>query len=767
MTQKLDDAITKGANSLDQLNKTDKNLLLCWLYDGIYQHLSGGLPFDVNSVCELAAQLPRSGPLINYSGGIIGMTIAAHAKFDNWKTRPMPKKKVKALFPHWKQWKHPASNQPPIQTANPAPTFQTANPAPTFQAPTAPRAFRAQETYAAPGPSAYPASPPPRPPSTFPSAVAVENASYTSWNAPQTPSNHHNGWDNSNHAHTHVWSNGQGVEDSRGERAYPTPKSSPKGGNADTFEPLKGKAPVRSWETQPIMESTHPWQTSGDDVSLRNLEDDDVSAEDLFETPTKSLIEDLLSKAYLLFLDKKSQSNIEGTLKFAPLFTSDTVRGTSSEAIPPQSAILGEFLDSGSEDSSEQRLIMLNTNTPWMAFICGLQGAGKSHTLTVMLENSLIPHGSVNILRKPLAGMVFHYAAYHSGVSMPCEAAHLANTGGNSRNPALKVTVLVSRSNFISMKAAYANIPNITIKEFMLNPSQLTINTMLHLMSVQDSNGALYIQIVHRVLRDIKYENDTTGSQFDYKVFKQRIFREGLTGMQRGPLEQRLSLLESFIAAEEGVNNFAATPGALTIVDLTCPFVDAETACVLFSICNELFTSAPCPSGKIIALDEAHRYMSNTDGGTATAAVQRFAESIISNIRLQRHLGMRTIISTQDPFVHPELLELASMVVLHRFSSPRWFEFIKKHVGFDTTPSQEGESSPGGWDEENRKEEVGMFKKIANLNTGEAYVYCPQMLVAETIGWGGATLKKFGNVLFKMATRAKITVDGGASRNVF
>lgn len=45
---------------------------------------------------------------------------------------------------------------------------------------------------------------------------------------------------------------------------------------------------------------------------------------------------------------------------------------------------------------------------------------------------------------------------------------------------------------------------------------------------------------------------------------------------------------------------------------------------------------------------------------------------------MQRHYGIRTIISTQNPCIlNKEIIELTNFMVLHRFSSPRWYNYIK------------------------------------------------------------------------------------------
>ena len=57
--------------------------------------------------------------------------------------------------------------------------------------------------------------------------------------------------------------------------------------------------------------------------------------------------------------------------------------------------------------------------------------------------------------------------------------------------------------------------------------------------------------------------------------------------------------------AKTGIWSFE--PGSLTIVDLSCPFVDEGAACAMFNICLALFLEDRQKAGRIVALDEAHK----------------------------------------------------------------------------------------------------------------------------------------------------------------
>jgi hypothetical protein len=104
-------------------------------------------------------------------------------------------------------------------------------------------------------------------------------------------------------------------------------------------------------------------------------------------------------------------------------------------------------------------------------------------------------------------------------------------------------------------------------------------------------------------------ENINLGRKsFDYYEFVKLIAAEQFSDKQNGPLRLRLDVLESFMRPNKAAaskNILAGEPGTLTIVDLTDPFLDADTACLLFDIClSEFLEKTPC--GKIVALDEAH-----------------------------------------------------------------------------------------------------------------------------------------------------------------
>ena len=146
----------------------------------------------------------------------------------------------------------------------------------------------------------------------------------------------------------------------------------------------------------------------------------------------------------------------------APIFTVADLSLTSKyqlldrpESLIPQHGLLAGLVDildseplSGSEDlySFKDPRVFFNTTVPSSTFICGSQGSGKSHTLSCLLENCLIP-SIASKLPKALTGLVFHYDTFASdNSSSPCEAAFLAS------NNSIRVRVLCSPTNFRTIK---------------------------------------------------------------------------------------------------------------------------------------------------------------------------------------------------------------------------------------------------------------------------------------------------------------------------
>lgn len=177
---------------------------------------------------------------------------------------------------------------------------------------------------------------------------------------------------------------------------------------------------------------------------------------------------------------------------------------------------------------------------------------------------------------------------------------------------------------------------------------------------------------------------------------------------------------------------------------------------------------------------------------TGTDSALSFTESLLQVIRQQRHLATRVVIATQEPTISPKLLDLATMTIVHRFTSPDWMRALQSHLA--------GVSSM----DENKRNVHTIFQKVVTLDAGEALLFAPSAMldfedevdgrnvsdaknqvVATTMGNDGFTgggkeievqdekaavakaparrAKKLGMEYVKLRVRKRLTADGGRS----
>ncbi|KAJ5050430.1 uncharacterized protein L3040_002313 [Drepanopeziza brunnea f. sp. 'multigermtubi'] len=405
--------------------------------------------------------------------------------------------------------------------------------------------------------------------------------------------------------------------------------------------------------------------------------------------------------------------------------------------------------------------VFFNISAPSSAFICGSQGSGKSHTLSVLLESCLLKLKDVNKLDNPLAALVFHYDSFISDLrGTPCEAAHL------SSNPNIKVRVLCSPSNIQTIKRTYMGM-NVEIEPLKINQNDLNTKRMLDLMAVNQDDGRmpLYLHEITRILREMRVRQQQNNGSFNYAEFKQLIALSPMTPAQQAPLTQRLDSLESFMpkaqtqvnalkakTSKESGNDWTIKPGTLTIVDLSCPCVTSDGACALFNMCLSLFLEQKTNVGRIVALDEAHKYMNTASEATT------LTNTLLSCIRLQRHLGTRVFISTQEPSISPKLLDLCSITIVHRFTSPDWLRCLRSHIA--ALDNDEGLTN-------NPKLQLAnIFNQIVKLTVGQALLFAPSAVIDVELPESGESkrgLNRLGIQYLRIKIRDRVTTDGGRS----
>lgn len=167
-------------------------------------------------------------------------------------------------------------------------------------------------------------------------------------------------------------------------------------------------------------------------------------------------------------------------VKNAPILT-ETARtsaagfATAKDKIFPQFGLLAGI---GNAQTASD-VVHYNVAAPSSIFICGSQGSGKSHTLSCLLENCLLP-STANELPHPLTGIVFHYDTFIAdNAGSPCEAAFLSTASK------IQVRVLCAPTNIATITATYARFPNIVVEELRICEKDLDTKRMMDLMAVK------------------------------------------------------------------------------------------------------------------------------------------------------------------------------------------------------------------------------------------------------------------------------------------
>ena len=196
---------------------------------------------------------------------------------------------------------------------------------------------------------------------------------------------------------------------------------------------------------------------------------------------------------------------------------------------------------------------------------------------------------------------------------------------------------------------------------------------------------------------------------------------------QKKLAEQRLKFAEEYICDGVKLQQYLR-PGRLIIVDLRDEYIEKDEALGLFVVMLNIFSSVMKVNdkefNKFIVFDEAHKYMNNKE----------LVGSITTAIREMRHKGVSIMIASQDPMSLPnEIIELSSVVILHRFNSPQWVKHVQKSITplSSLTPSM-----------------------MSSLKKGEAYLWA-----------GQSTDENITVHPIKIEIRPRVTKHGGDTIN--
>jgi len=348
-----------------------------------------------------------------------------------------------------------------------------------------------------------------------------------------------------------------------------------------------------------------------------------------------------------------------------------------SEGAPEVEVLLGDnklsaqFGVLGLVAAEPHRRVGIDLNGVNTVSVFGVQGGGKSYTLGSVIEMAVRPLPKLNRLPQPLGAVVFHY---HQTQDYPPEFVSMVRPNDepdevnalaslyDALPAAVDDVVVLTTADTVDQRRA--EFPGVAVQPIAFASSELTVADWRFLMGAT-GNDSLYLKQVNEVMRASRRGLSLT-------AIRQGIAASQMTDAQRALATARLDLAERFIDDSASLRSLLHA-GRVIVVDLRDEFVEKDEALGLFVTMLNVFAGAGLgdePFNKLIVFDEAHKYM----GGALIGHV-------VEVIREMRHKGVSVVVASQDPVNVPQaVVELSSVVVLHRFNSPNWLKHIQKSL---------------------------------------------------------------------------------------
>lgn len=433
--------------------------------------------------------------------------------------------------------------------------------------------------------------------------------------------------------------------------------------------------------------------------------------------------------------DMTSQLTQGGIMEKSKILDSETPKSHLPEPVKSEQSVDSEAPDYdilvGDIDKSRQygllgkssgRLLALDLNGTNTISLFGVQGGGKSYTIGTIVEMATQSMKGINHLPSPLATVIFHY---HESQDYPPEFVSMVQP--NSKESELKVLeqeygvspaalndvlILTSADKLSERRLEF---PNVQVEPINFSSTELQIRDWRFLMGV--GGNQMYMRQINMIMRELRQD-------ITLDTLRERVSESALSDQQKHIADLRLNFASQFIDDNQRLSSMLR-PGRLIIVDLRDEFIDKDEALGLFVVMLNIFANAGREEkfNKLIVFDEAHKYMDNAD----------LTGHIVDAIRQMRHQGVSVLIASQDPPSLPNaIIELSSIVVLHRFNSPQWLKHIQKSISAlsDLTPAQ-----------------------MASLSQGEAFLWAAK-----------ATERVFSQKAIRVRFRPRATQHGGSTK---
>jgi len=302
----------------------------------------------------------------------------------------------------------------------------------------------------------------------------------------------------------------------------------------------------------------------------------------------------------------------------------------------------------------------------------GVQGFGKSYTLGVIAEMAVRQVAGINVLPAPLATVIFHY--HKSDAYCPEFATAIAPNRKPREIEALRrlykanpeglpdVLILTPQAKVEQRRLEF---PGIEVMPIQFNSGELGAESWKFLLGAF-GNDSLYVRQLIAIMR--KYRQGLT-----LATFEQEIRDAQLTPAARRLAEDRINLARPYINDAASLGGLLR-PGRTVIVDLRDEWIEKDEALGLFVVMMKIFATSRFHDrdfNKLVVFDEAHKYITESE----------LISQVVETIREMRHQATSVVIASQDPLSVPRaVVELTSILVLHRMTSPQWLKHLKSAI---------------------------------------------------------------------------------------
>ena len=135
----------------------------------------------------------------------------------------------------------------------------------------------------------------------------------------------------------------------------------------------------------------------------------------------------------------------------------------------------------------------------------------------------------------------------------------------------------------------------------------------------------------------------------------------------------RIKFAQPYIYDEANLGDLLR-PGRTVIVDLRDEWIEKDEALGLFVVMLCIFAASKHDGkefNKLVVFDEAHKYITESN----------LIGQVVETIREMRHQATSVLVASQDPLSVPRaIIELTSVLLVHRITSPQWLKHLKSAI---------------------------------------------------------------------------------------